>query len=74
MISAETPLNITKKNSINEVEVIKKPSISDFEIGELVGVGNFGKVKKAINKKENNRVCVLKIIPKESIISMTIAS
>ena len=46
-----------------------KADISDFQIQELVGTGNFGKVHKALNLKQN-RECALKIILKESIAKM----
>jgi hypothetical protein len=29
-----------------------RPKISDFEIQEMIGIGNFGKVHKAWNNKE----------------------
>lgn len=29
-----------------------KPKISNFELYEVIGIGNFGKVIKAFNKKE----------------------
>jgi serine/threonine protein kinase len=34
---------------------------------EVVGIGGFGRVYKAINKKENDRVCALKVLKKESV-------
>ena len=46
-----------------------KPKITDFEIQECIGIGNFGAVHKAINKKEN-RVCALKALRKESVAQM----
>jgi len=46
-----------------------KPQITDFDILEVVGIGNFGKVHKAFNKREN-RVCALKILKKESVAQM----
>lgn len=45
----------------------KKPKIDDFEIKEMIGIGHFGRVHRAINKKENNRVCALKILEKASV-------
>ena len=47
----------------------KKPKITDFELQEVVGMGNFGKVHKAFNKKAN-RVCALKVLIKESVAQM----
>ena len=46
-----------------------KPQIKDFEIGQLIGAGNFAKVFKAYNSK-NERVCALKVISKENIMAM----
>ena len=46
-----------------------KPKISDFEIGEIVGIGNFGKVYKAFNKL-TEKVCALKVLKKESVAQM----
>lgn len=46
-----------------------KPKISDFELEGVVGIGNFGKVHKAYNKREN-RVCALKVLKKESVAQM----
>ena len=43
-----------------------RPKVSDFEIQELIGIGNFGKVHKAFNNRDQ-RVCALKIITKESV-------
>ena len=45
----------------------EKPKITDFEMQEVVGIGGFGRVYKAINKKENDRVCALKVLKKESV-------
>lgn len=61
---AESPLlRETKK-----VKVVK-PKISDFDLMEIVGIGNFGKVHKAFNKK-SNRLCALKVLKKESVAAM----
>ena len=46
-----------------------KPKISDFQIQELIGVGNFGKVMKAYNIVRK-QLCALKIVRKESIALM----
>lgn len=46
-----------------------KPKITDFDLMEIVGIGNFGKVHKAFNKKDN-RVCALKVLKKESVAGM----
>jgi serine/threonine protein kinase len=43
-----------------------RPKVSDFEIQELIGIGNFGTVHKAWNNKDQ-RECALKIIKKESV-------
>lgn len=47
-----------------------KPKITDFDVQEVVGIGGFGRVYKAINKKEGNRVCALKVLKKESVAQM----
>ena len=49
-----------------EIKKLPKPKISDFDIGEVIGIGNFGKVFKAINKL-SNRICALKVLKKESV-------
>lgn len=46
-----------------------KPKITDFELMEVVGIGNFGKVHKALNKKDN-RIVALKVLKKESVAGM----
>jgi len=43
--------------------------ITDFELYECVGIGNFGKVHKALNKV-HNRICAIKILKKESVAAM----
>jgi serine/threonine protein kinase len=46
-----------------------KPKITDFDIMEVVGIGNFGKVHKAYNKK-SERIVALKVLKKESVAAM----
>lgn len=46
-----------------------KPKITDFKIEGIVGVGNFGKVHKAINLRED-RVVALKTLLKEGVAEM----
>ena len=46
-----------------------KPKITDFELMEVVGIGNFGKVHKAFNNKAQ-RLCALKVLKKESVAAM----
>jgi serine/threonine protein kinase len=43
--------------------------ITDFELYECIGIGNFGKVHKSLNKV-HNRICALKILKKESVAAM----
>ena len=49
--------------------VSRKPKISDFDLQEVVGIGNFGKVNKAYNKIQK-RVVALKVLVKESVAAM----
>lgn len=58
--SEKPPLAVVKKD---------KPKISNFEFYELIGIGNFGKVVKAYNKKEK-RMCALKVLNKENVAAM----
>ena len=44
-------------------------NVDDFEIGQVVGAGNFSKVYKAFNKKSEQWV-VLKVLRKESVAAM----
>ena len=77
MLDQSSPLII--KYHKHELEIIKlkkeqslreqRPKISDFEINEVVGIGNFGKVYKAYNKKYE-RICALKVLKKESVAAM----
>jgi serine/threonine protein kinase len=46
-----------------------KPKIEDFDLQEVVGIGNFGKVHKAYNNREK-RVVALKVLLKESVAKM----
>lgn len=46
-----------------------KPKITDFDIFEVIGIGNFGKVHKAFNNK-SGRLCALKVLKKESVAAM----
>ena len=48
---------------------MKKPKYEDFELQGIVGIGNFGKVHKAYNTKED-RHCALKVLKKESVAEM----
>ena len=51
-------------NPMSDIEVLKseaklsetqkkKPKIDDFEMKEIIGIGNFGRVIKALNKIDN---------------------
>lgn len=46
-----------------------KPKIADFEVGKIVGAGNFAQVHKAFNQKSEEWV-VLKILKKENVAAM----
>jgi serine/threonine protein kinase len=46
-----------------------RPKITDFELGEIIGIGNFGKVYKAWNKKTEKFVA-LKALIKEGVAGM----
>ena len=46
-----------------------KPKISDFELQEVIGLGNFGKVIKAFNKM-TNKLVALKVLNKDNIAQM----
>ena len=46
-----------------------RPKISDFKLEGVVGVGNFGRVYKAINRQAN-RTVALKILVKEGVAEM----
>jgi len=63
-----SPFSVKEKGLSPEPKKIK-PKITDFDILEVVGIGNFGEVHKAFNKKEN-RVCALKALRKESVAQM----
>ena len=45
---------------------VVKPTIGDFDLHEVVGIGNFGKVMRAFNRLEQ-RECALKILQKDNI-------
>ena len=66
--------DVLKEESSPLLRVLKKektpkPKITDFDLMEVVGIGNFGKVHKAFNKKQN-RLCALKVLKKESVAAM----
>ena len=46
-----------------------KPKITDFDLYEVVGIGGFGKVHKAYNRR-TGKVCALKMLKKESVAAM----
>jgi hypothetical protein len=50
-------------------EKVVKPKITDFDLMEIVGIGNFGKVHKAYNKR-TEKVVALKVLKKESVAAM----
>lgn len=52
----------------------KKPRITDFELQQTIGTGNFGKVVHAISKKHAEEESALKIITKSSIETMKYAN
>lgn len=43
----------SKYNTESKIKEYEKPSIEDFEVGQLIGMGNFSKVYKAFNTKTN---------------------
>ena len=52
-----------------KIEKKVKPKITDFELYEVIGIGNFGRVHKAYNNKAG-RICALKVLRKESVAAM----
>lgn len=60
---------LPKGDKILQPEKLEKLKITDFELYECIGIGNFGKVHKALNKV-HNRICALKILKKESVAAM----
>ena len=66
-------MNVTENSAKKEQEAppipLVKPKIEDFVIQEVVGIGNFGKVHKALNQRDN-RVVALKMLLKESVAVM----
>ena len=65
----ESRLHYSKCNTEKKLAEEEKPHIDDFEIGQVVGAGNFAKVYKAFNKKSEQWV-VLKVLRKESVAAM----
>ena len=61
--------HVRSTNDNRRKEEDDKPKIEDFEIGQVVGAGNFAKVYKAFNKKSEEWV-VLKVLKKESVAAM----
>jgi serine/threonine protein kinase len=60
VLKSEAKLSETQK---------RKPKIDDFEMKEIIGIGNFGRVIKALNKIDN-KFRALKIVSKESVAYM----
>lgn len=67
--AAETRSHHGKPNTDLRKDEEEKPCIQDFDVGNVVGAGNFAKVHKALNKKSNEWVA-LKILKKESVAAM----
>ena len=55
--------------SIEKARRQQRYKITDFRLEGVIGIGNFGKVYKAINRKED-RICALKCLKKESVAEM----
>jgi hypothetical protein len=51
------------------IKQANKPKIKEFEQHEIMGLGNFGKVVRAFNKKAQ-RLCALKSLEKENVAQM----
>ena len=49
--------------------ILKKPQIGDFSLQEIIGIGNFGKVHKAYNNRDQH-ICALKVLVKENVLKM----
>lgn len=49
--------------------IFVKPKIDDFDLHQIIGIGTFGKVHKAYNRKAE-RFCALKVLQKESVAKM----
>lgn len=59
----------SKYNTESKIREPEKPNIEDFEVGQIIGMGNFSKVYKALNTKTNTWVA-LKVMKKESVAAM----
>jgi hypothetical protein len=68
LYTANSPTLVKEKAAA--LERRNKPKITDFEVRQVIGIGNFGKVHFAINKKEKGRPCALKVLKKESVAQM----
>jgi hypothetical protein len=55
---------------VREFKREPKPKITDFEIDKVIGVGHYGKVSKAWNKRQKRWVA-LKALKKESVAEMS---
>mmetsp|Transcript_1238 Transcript_1238/g.1430 ORF Transcript_1238/g.1430 Transcript_1238/m.1430 type:complete len:89 (+) Transcript_1238:3460-3726(+) len=64
LITTNSPSLLKEKAAYLERK--NKPKITDFEIKQVIGIGNFGKVFQAYNTKDH-RQCALKVLKKESV-------